>query len=273
MQFTPKFVAHSLLGTSLLVVSLLFPRLAQAQLSLSPMVIETTTNKGRAQGSIEIANPGSQPFRARVYTQPFTYNRDGSFQVLPTDPSDVSNYLQFSPRELVVEPGATRRIRLVSLLPPSLPAGEYRAVLFTESLEAISLPGQTGQIRVGVVPTIGVTVYVRHGQVFPKLGVQSARWDHLNKTIQLLVSNTGTASTRPWVMWKLQQGSQVIASSKTEPMTLITKSDRFLPLAPPNPAPQIAPGTYQLTGELQWGDANNPSKLPFSTTLTVSPSP
>ena len=51
---------------------------------------------------INISNNSNKPYRARVSLSPFTYNQEG-LQVLQSSPNDLTPYLTFSPRELVIE--------------------------------------------------------------------------------------------------------------------------------------------------------------------------
>lgn len=240
---------------------------AQAQVTISPLVIEAEANRGQAQGMINVTNNGSEPFRARVYAEPFTYSRDAGFQTLPSDAHDLTPYLQFSPRELVVPPGVTRRVRLIGRFPPNQASGEYRAVVFTENLnETIS----TNNSNVSVITRIGVTVYVRQGEVSPNLTVESANWNPEQNQIQLLVRNAGQASTRPSVSWTLKQGETVVKTGNLEATGIVAQSDRnFLLNYAPEGQPAPAAGEYQLSGELAWGEGNNKSTVPFSINLTI----
>ncbi|NES23355.1 MAG: P pilus assembly protein, chaperone PapD, partial [Symploca sp. SIO3E6] len=121
----------SRLSGYLLSAALLWGGAAQAQMRISPLVIEVEAQRGQAQGVISVTNTSNEAFRARVYAEAFTYDRDTGFAILTSSPTDLTDYLQFSPRELTIPPGVTRRVRLISRFPPSLPEGEYRAVVFT----------------------------------------------------------------------------------------------------------------------------------------------
>ncbi len=77
--------------SSCLVATVLLGNLpAKAQVSLSPLIIEQSAERGQSQSVITINNTSDQPFRARVYAEPFTYSRDDGFQVLETTPSSLS---------------------------------------------------------------------------------------------------------------------------------------------------------------------------------------
>ena len=241
---------------------------ALAQVGLSPLVIEVQANRGQAQGTINVVNNSSEPFRARVYVEPFTYETEDGFQVLETDTDDLSPYLQFSPRELEVAPNTTRRVRFVSRFPPSLPEGEYRAVIFTENLvETIDSSGAEVTLRTRV----GSTVYVRHGDVAPNLVVDSARVESESGQLQLLVQNTGQASIRPAAIWQLKQGDTVVESGETGQFAVLAESDRYLSFDSASERLNGAsPGQYQLEGTLVWVTLDNEeASLPFAVSITA----
>lgn len=272
MAFNAFSVSSTALRLSGLALSaaFLWGGAAQAQVSISPLVIDVQANRGQAQGLINITNNSSQPFRARVYAEPFTYSRDAGFQTLPSTSSDLTPYLQFSPRELVVPPGVNRRVRLNTRLSPSLADGEYRAVIFTEDLKQTTTTDSRGN-SVGIKPRIGVTVYVRKGNVSPNLVVDSASWNSKQNQIQLLIRNTGQASARPVVTWTLNQGSKIVQRGNLDGGTaVIALCDRNLLLDyAGKDKSALSPGEYQLTGKLTWGEENNRSTLPFSVNLTI----
>ena len=45
---------------------------AQAQIGISPMIIEVQENGGQSQATINVINNTNSPFRARVYAESFT---------------------------------------------------------------------------------------------------------------------------------------------------------------------------------------------------------
>lgn len=239
-----------------------------AQVSISPLVIEVEAKRGQAQGVINVGNNTTEPFRARVYAEPFTYSRDDGFQTLKKgEQSDLTPYLQFSPRELNVPANLERRIRFIVRLPPSLPSGEYRAVVFTENLKEIV--NERGN-SVGVATRIGVTIYVRHGDLSPTLAVKDASWNSQQRQIQMLVSNTGSASARPAVNWTLKRGETVVKTGKLDPTGIVANSERnFLLGYPDKDQSSLAPGEYQLSGELVWAQGDNQRKQAFSVKLTI----
>ncbi|MBC1218909.1 P pilus assembly protein, chaperone PapD [Nostoc sp. UCD121] len=249
----------------------LFPAAAKAQMSVSPLVIEAKAERGQAQGMITISNTSKTPSRIRIYAEPFTYSRDAGFQTLSSSPNDLTKYLQFSPRELTVKPGEVRRVRLISRLAPNLPDGEYRAVVFNETLtESRDAAGN----NVTLVARIGVTFYVRKGNLSPQLAIDSASFNPEQKQIQLLVRNSGQATVLPSLNWTLRQGQTVVKTGQIDTNAVVANSDRnFLLNYPNKDQPALKPGKYQLSGELFWGEDNNKSKLPFNVNITIPAQP
>jgi hypothetical protein len=257
-------LAAASFGLSALV---LFPRVAQAQMSVSPLIIEATAERGQAQGMITIINTSNAPTRVRVYAEPFTYDRDKGFTTLPSSPNDLTKYLQFSPRELTIQPGESRRVRLISRLAPGLEDGEYRAIVFNETLtEGRDSAGNS----VGLVARIGVTFYVRKGNVAPLLNVKNASFNSERKQIQVLVNNSGQATAITGINWSLRQDGNVVKTGKVDASAVIATSDRYFFLTYPDQDQEsLKPGEYQLSGDLFWGE-NSQNKVPFNVNVLVA---
>jgi P pilus assembly chaperone PapD len=245
---------------------ILFSGKASAQMSISPLVIEAQADRGQAQGMIAITNTSNTLFRVRVYAEPFTYSRDAGFQTLPANsPNNLTPYLQFSPRELTIKPGESRRVRLIGRLAPNLAEGEYRAVVFNETLnESKDSAGN----NVTLATRIGVTFYVRKGNIAPKLAVDRGSFNARQKQIQLLVRNTGKATVRPSINWILRRGGSVVKTGKVDATAVVAESDRNLLFNYPGKE-NLAPGQYQLSGELVWSENDKKSKLPFNMNVTI----
>lgn len=260
------------LGSILLSSFLVWGSTAKADVSVSPMVIEAQSKRNQSQGIITVSNLDPQAFRARVYTSPFTYDKEKGFQALSSSPNDLAPYLQFSPRELQVGGSDSRNIRYIVRFPPSLPDGEYRTIVFTENLEAATVTQQDTKNNVvlnTIVPRIGVALYVRKGNVSPNLSAATARLDPTSKQVQLLVSNQGKASAIVGGNWTVRDKNQVIQTGNIIDTTVIAEGERYLALTPQNKSKQaLEPGEYQLSGELVWGEEKK-NKMPFRVNLTI----
>lgn len=246
-------------------LGLMMGNAAQAQIGLSPLVLEAEAARGRSQGTLTVSNTSEAAVRVRMYAEPFTYEQDTGFTTLASDPSDLSPYLQFSPRELEIAPGEVRRVRMISLFPPSLAAREYRAAIFAEPLTLATDDSATGLV---FRTRIGATVYVRQGELAPVLTALSAKLELEPQQIQLLVENTGTASARPEIDWRLTQGDNTIAQGQTAATSVITQQTRLISL-PLDDETTVAPGQYQLTGIFTWQEADNNQQQSFTVPMTV----
>lgn len=268
-----KWRPLSWLSNSLVIATaatmILFPGSARSQISIEPMVIETTATQGQAQGTIEIRNPSDEIFRARIYALPFTYNQNG-IELLESTPTDLSPYLVYSPREVVVEPGQTRNVRVVARLLPSMGEGEYRAILYTEKLLEVTDGSDTA---VNIIPRVGVTMYVRQGAVEADLAVTEATVDDEAAAINLRVTNTGDATARPQPQWTLMQRDEVVAEGLSPKHTVIAQGERNITIDYQSAGlTELSPGTYTLSGDLLWDGEQTDHSVPFSVDFTV-PSP
>ena len=263
----------SLPVASILLSSFLLSGIAKANISISPMVVETEAKRGQAQGRITVSNRDSQDFRARVYTSPFTYDKETGFKTLSESPKDLTPYLQFSPRELQVEASRKRNIRFIVRFPPSLPDGEYRTMIFTENLQRGTITETDSKTNVtlqtNIIPRIGVALYVRKGNVSPNLSFPSARVNPKTNKIQLLVSNKGKASAIVVGDWKLKKGKEVIQKGNISDTTVLAEGERYVVAKSLSKnQSKLAPGEYQLTGELGWG-VNKKNRVPFTVDVTI----
>jgi hypothetical protein len=272
----PRVFRVSLSLTSIVLSSfLVLENSAQADVAVSPMIVQTTAKRGQARGLVTIYNLEQTPFRARVYTSPFTYDKERGFQALPSSPNDLAPYLQLSPKELNVNAANRRNIRFIVRFPPSLPDGEYRTMIFTENLQATNVTETDKKsgvvLQTAIVPRIGVAVYVHKGKLSPNLSANSATFDPKSQNIRLLVTNKGKASAVIAGEWKLTQGNQVIQSGLVGDTTVIAEGERYVSFKSTN-SPQVTlpPGNYEISGKLGWGE-NKSNTFPFKATLTVPP--
>ncbi|MEA5468353.1 hypothetical protein [Spirulina sp. 06S082] len=229
---------------------------ARSQVRMTPNILEIEAKRGQSQGYFTISNPGETPFRARISAIPFTYDRANGFQGLPeSHPQDLTPYLQFTPRELEVQPGTSRRVRLIGRLAPSLPEGEYRSALIVENLQpVITTDGRGNQVQ--IVQQTAIVVFVRKGDFQPNLTVEQAIWDAEARNITLLVQNRGGASTRPEIQWRLVQENTTVDEGTITPTIVIAESDRNFVITYAEGEETPPPGDYQLQGEMIWHEDN-----------------
>ncbi|KST64094.1 fimbrial biogenesis chaperone [Mastigocoleus testarum] len=241
---------------------------AVAELGVSPIIIESQATRGRSESVININNTSEEPIRVRIFAAPFTYSREGKFKTLSSSDWDLSSYLQFSPRELTISPKSSRKVRLLALLDPNLPDGEYRAVIFSETL---TKNNSTNTTNVGMVTRVGTTLYVAKGdRRVPLLTVTNSSFDEQKNQLRLLVQNQGSASARPLVSWELKRSGKVVLKGQTQPATIISSSERNLLIESlSKKSSLLPPGKYQLSGKLIWKQDRKHQSLPFQVPVNV----
>ena len=252
------FIGSAIVSFSTVLLSALPSR---AQIGLSPLFLEEQAVRGKSQGVITLMNSADRPIRVRLYSEAFTYGREG-FMSLEEDPVDLSPYLQFSPREVVIPAKTEQRIRLMSLFPPGLPDGEYRATVFAEELAESTVEENATAISV----RIGSTVYVHQGELSPVLSGLSAQLASDQSALELLVGNQGLATARPGVTWQIEQSGTAIAQGETSPYTVIAGGDRTFSLALPT---ALSSGSYILRGSFSWMTHGEISTEPFELPVLV----
>jgi hypothetical protein len=263
-----------LLALVLTATAVLADSSARANLSVSPQIIELNAKRGQAQGTILVSNQGEKSFGSRTYAVPFNYDREQGFQELISSPTDLTPYLQFSPAELTVPELDKRRVRFIARLAPNLPDGEYRAMIFTEMAQPVEVKevdnsNQTTLIT-NLLPRIGVAVYVRKGNVSPKLNVDSFQFDAAQQQPQILVKNTGKASAFVGGTWSVKQNNQEIRKGTIVDTTVIAESDRYVKIyLSDSETNLLPPGEYQIEGNLRWG-FNQMLTIPYRFPFTIS---
>ena len=197
-----KSIIPALLAVSTMS-GLILMKPAYGRLFLSPMYLKMESQQGQSKGVLQIGNTSSKPIRVRLSATAFTYNENGVFQrrdnrnnnksLNQAFSHDLTPYLRYSPREMVIPANSSRRVRLISLLPPSLPEGEYRTAIFAETLEETT---NAQGYKVGLNMSIGSALYVAKGEINPDITIGETIVDAKNKEIKLLVNNTGTATAK-----------------------------------------------------------------------------
>lgn len=97
--------------------------------------------EGKKAGNITLMNRGSQTIRYRLTLVDMEMLENGALRRLPGkgDFSGVDVF-RFSPREIVLQPGESQRIRIIASLPPGGKDGEYRSHLAFEPIATRKLP-------------------------------------------------------------------------------------------------------------------------------------
>src|SRR5436190_4061899 len=121
---------------SLLLPSAFLAAIASSQgpgdLIISPTRI-LLDDKSRS-GDITIVNHGSQAVRYRLSLVEMEMNGEGGLKRVPSSPNSAAAMLKLSPREILLEPGASQRIKVAAYFPAGLPDREVRSHLAFEPI-------------------------------------------------------------------------------------------------------------------------------------------
>lgn len=153
---------------------------AAADLLVYPTRLVLEGNNRSAQ--LDMHNNGTESATYRITVVNRRMTETGGFvEADKPQPGDLfaDEMIRFSPRQVVLAPGATQTVRISVRKPENLPDGEYRSHVHFERLpdatgaaniEAITKPGELGvQLRV----LVGVTIplIVRHGTTSAKVSL------------------------------------------------------------------------------------------------------
>jgi P pilus assembly chaperone PapD len=167
-----------LLLRALLPLLLAGPALADLMVYPTRIVFE---NHQRA-AQLELINNGQETATYRIGIVNRRMNETGEFS--PADPPlpgelFAQELLRYSPRQVVLAPGAAQTIRILLRKPADLAPGEYRSHLQFDRLPASSAAGiaagsaKAGEVGVQLKALVGVSIplIVRHGETAATLAL------------------------------------------------------------------------------------------------------
>ena len=241
----------------------------KANLFVSPLYLKAESEQGQSKGILQIGNTSNKPIRVRLSATAFNYDLNGDFKRLDSDgklKKDLTPYLRYSPREMMIPANSSRRVRLISLLPPSLPDGEYRTAIFAETLQERT---NSQGYKVGFNISVGSALYVTKGEAKSDIEIEKPIYDPVKKKIKVLVANDGSATAKGTINWTLKQEDKVIASGQS--------GGSFLPSSKTNTTLNrvadkqidLTSGQYQLTGEIVWNRLDQQQKSNFDFELEI----
>lgn len=157
----------------LLLAALWLAASAQADLAVFPtrLVLEGKTRSAQ----LEVINNGQETATYRIHLVNKRMTETGSFEdVQQAAPGEqfADKLVRYSPRQVVLAPGAGQAVRLSVRLPAGLAAGEYRSHLLFERLppdqgssieNAATKPDEIG-VQLRVLMGVSIPVIVRHGE-------------------------------------------------------------------------------------------------------------
>ena len=158
-----------------LCACVLMPLQAQAELMLNPTRVVFSKNQRAAQ--VELINNGNTPATYRINLVNRRMTDTGEFESVTT-PADGERFadgmLNYSPRQITLQPGTAQVVRVMVRKPDALAEGEYRSHLHFEklpdpkgqtSVDGAGRPDQGIGVVVNTLIGTSIPVIVRHGAV------------------------------------------------------------------------------------------------------------
>jgi P pilus assembly chaperone PapD len=257
-------IASAILVSSLTTISR--PTLAEVvSYTVGPLLTISNVKNSQSRATLDVTNSGKEPLRLRIYVEDFTYDREKGFTPTSSHPYSAVQYLQFSPRELVIPPKSTRNVRVNILIPPSVPDGEYRAIVFAEELKddrANQLPSGGATV---FKTRIGSVFYVVKGNGKADISAISAEWNAEKKRPQIVLENKGLATSNPEVQWKIERDGKEIESGVIQGILVQNRSQRLASLNSKK-VDKLPSGEYIVSGQLRFSDGTS---KPFSFKLKI----
>ena len=166
--------SHSIVRRALLALLAalaLLPQVALADLMLYPTRVVFEKNQRTAQ--VDLINNGTEPATYRITLVNQRMGEDGQFLEVDSAPLAgelfATDMVQFSPRQVTLQPGTSQTVRVMVRKPAELAAGEYRSHLHFEKMPeargATSVePGKEKEIGIVLTALVGasIPVIVRH---------------------------------------------------------------------------------------------------------------
>jgi hypothetical protein len=242
--------------------------------SISPLVVEAESHRGQSSTTITITNTDTETFRAKLYPLDFGYDKDGGFKIVPSHAQSAIPYIQLSQREIEIPAGSTRKVRVDVTMPPSVPDGEYRAIVYVEDLKertVVDAKGAETLVKIRVGSQIFVRKIDGQAAIVPQLKVSGVAWNAPTQNLQFTFQNQGGGTANISTNWQLKQSNKSIANGRIDGTVVLGNSERLggINLADVTPA-GLSPGEYQVSGKITYRvRADRLEEIPFDLKLNV----
>ncbi|HEX9172949.1 MAG TPA: fimbria/pilus periplasmic chaperone [Telluria sp.] len=208
MNIFPLFAARRLL-LSVVVTLALLPQVALADLMLAPTRVVFEQNQRTAQ--VDLINNGTEAATYRISLVNRRMNENGELQPAETPLAGelfALSMVQFSPRQVTLQPGTSQIVRVMVRKPAELAPGEYRSHLQFQRVPESQGPiggeakaAEPGGIGIAIKTLVGasIPVIVRHDATsanvsLSQLELQPAAGAATQPTLSLQLERSGNRS-------------------------------------------------------------------------------
>lgn len=140
-------------------------------------------DKGRS-GDITLVNRGLQPIRYRLSLVDMAMDEQGALRRVPSTPNSAASALRLSPREILLQPGAAQRIKILVTFPRDMAEGELRSHLAFEPIATPRAPhpsiSDASGIRLSfeVRSVVTIPVIAQHGSLTATAALDQVELHH-----------------------------------------------------------------------------------------------
>lgn len=192
--------------TAALLAALAAPVPAAAELLVAPTRVVLTPDARSTE--LVLVNKGTETAAFRINIESRRMNEDGSLADAPTPQAGelfADDKLRYSPRQLVLEPGARQVVRIMASAPSDLAPGEYRSHLRLMSAPvsagATTLAGEPDadnslSIELVAIRSLTIPVILRVGALDANVTMDSAAMaEDAPSQLVVRLTRSGTRST------------------------------------------------------------------------------
>ena len=218
---------------------------AQAQIALSPPIVEVDLSGRSATESVRLINMGTRDVEVSVRVEPFDLDEANRYRSLPSTEDSLDRWMVVQPGRFVVPAGQSRAVRF-SIRPKSKPApGEHRAMLLFEEIARESEP--TAMLK--ALFRVGAAIYAHVGEVRRVGRVVSTSCTREGGLLE--IASEGSANARMTGRWGLWRASAFPGIGATTYSTAAASPAEGARPAPPSellfegtlPTVPVLPGT------------------------------
>ncbi|MCG2586474.1 molecular chaperone [Massilia sp. TS11] len=243
----------------LLLCLLLAARPALADLMINPTRIVLDKNQRSAQ--IDLINNGNETATYRVSVVNRRMSETGDFSVAEqAQPGELfaDQMISYSPRQIVLAPGASQLVRVLVRKPENLAAGEYRSHLVFERIADPAAPAPaegatvtSNEVGIKLTALVGVSipVIVRQGETSASVSLGqlalAARSEGQPQLVTFDISRSGNRSVYGDIVLSFtpEGGSEMVLAKAAGVAVYVPNALRRAKLA-------LAPGTSLSKGRL-----------------------
>ncbi len=166
---------------------------AQAQIAISPQLLDLTLDQAATTNAFRLYNYTSEDKRVRVSLVPWDKDAANDVRDLPSGETTLDRWAIVSPLQFDLPAGKSQAVRVAIRPAVALPPGEHRLMLYFNE-ETPPKPATTQGATLNVRFRLGAAVYVHVGPVERRGELHSVKADGQGMTLD--VTNTGNATSR-----------------------------------------------------------------------------